>query len=377
MSDESLPPPILVAEPAALAALVAALAPEPVIGVDTESNSLFAYRERVCLVQFSTPAADYIVDPLAVDDLSPLAEVFADPARQKVFHAAEYDVICLKRDYGFSFANLFDTMVAARTLGLPQLGLASILEGQFGVKMNKRFQRADWGQRPLGSDQLDYARLDTHYLVPLAEHMARELAALGRLEEAEEEFTRLERVAGGANGGVVSFWRINGARDLAPDQAAVLRELHDYREKQAERADRPPFKVMSDQVLVAIAKAAPHTEAELGQLPGMTRFQVQRHGANLLRAVRRGLQAEPARPPHTEREPDIVRERYEALHQWRKKRAQQRGVESDVIITRDALWELARRAPRTEAELEDLAHLGPWRRQTYGGEILEVLRQVG
>src|SRR5690606_21288536 len=117
------------------------LAREPAVGVDTESNSLFAYRERVCLIQFSTPTQDFIVDPLALGDLSGLAPLFANPAQQKVFHAAEYDIICLKRDYGFQFANLFDTMVAARTLGWPQLGLAAILENHFGVKMNKRFQR--------------------------------------------------------------------------------------------------------------------------------------------------------------------------------------------------------------------------------------------
>ncbi len=375
---EALPAPILVADSAALSALVAVLEREPAVGVDTESNSLFAYRERVCLIQFSTPAQDYIVDPLALEAgqvVSALGPLLARPEQQKIFHAAEYDVLCLKRDYGFSFANLFDTMLAARTLGWPQLGLGSILETHFGVKMNKRFQRADWGRRPLTPELLDYARLDTRYLVRLRDLLRDQLESTGRLDEAQEEFGRLERLAAAANGANPNaLWRVNGVRDLTPVQLAVLRELHDYRERQAERADRPPFKVMSDQTLLELARTRPHSLDELTGLPGMTPQQIRRHGAHLLRAVRHGEQTTPPRPPQYEREPDSVRERYELLHQWRKRKAQARGVESDVIVSRDALWELARRAPRTPEALEAIEQLGPWRREAYGSEILDVIR---
>jgi ribonuclease D len=372
MPEPNLPPPVLVAEAAGLERLLAALAGAPAVGVDTESNSLHAYRERVCLIQFSIPGGDYIVDPLVFDAtggaaaLQPLGPLFADPARQKVFHAAEYDVICLKRDFGFEINNLFDTMSAARTLGWTQLGLGALLEARFGVQLNKRFQRANWGQRPLTAELLDYARLDTHYLVRLRDELAEALRAAGRVDEALEEFARLERVAG-ANGGAPgddehAFWRVNGARDLKPAQAAVLREAWRYREQQAHRADRPPFKIMGDETLLAVAEAEPHSMADLKGLPGMTPSQMRRHGAQLLATVRRGLAGPPARPPRYEREPDEVRERYERLHQWRKARAKARGVESDVIVPREALWELARRNPRSLAELEAMAHLGPWRR---------------
>src|SRR5512137_2175626 len=157
MPDPELPPPALIANPSDLTALLHDLEQTPVVAVDTESNSLFAYWEQVCLIQFSTPAVDYIVDPLALPDLSALGPLFANPRQQKIFHAAEYDIICLKRDYGFEFANLFDTMAAARTLGLPQVGLGPILEARFGVKTNKKHQRANWGHRPLSPEQLDYA----------------------------------------------------------------------------------------------------------------------------------------------------------------------------------------------------------------------------
>src|SRR5471030_370907 len=191
MSSPPLPPPILVADEAGLGQLVRALASYPVVAVDTESNSLHAYRERVCLIQFSTPAADYIVDPIGLPDLNPLAPFFANPGQQKVFHAAEYDLICLRRDYNFEFTNIFDTMSAARTLGWPQVGLAAILDTHFGVKLSKKYQRADWKRRPLTPEQLNYARLDTHYLAALRDTQLEALTESGRLQEAHEEFARL------------------------------------------------------------------------------------------------------------------------------------------------------------------------------------------
>lgn len=373
----ALPPPRLVETPEGLRALAAALAAEPALAVDTEANSLFVYRERVCLIQISTPGQDVIIDPLRLPDLAPLRPLFADPRQQKVFHAAEYDLIGLRRDFGFEFANLFDTMVAARTLGWPQTGLAPLLELHFGVKMNKKHQRANWGKRPLTADLLDYARLDTHYLFALQAVLERELAAAGRTEEAQEEFARLTRLKPPVNGGGPdpdAFWRVTGARDLTPQQASILRELYIYREAQAQRNDVPPFKIMGDATLVELAARGPQALADLQPITGMTEGQIRRHGAAVLAAVGRGRAAPPARPPKAPQEPEAIRDRYERLRAWRKRRAQERGVESDVILPREALWELARRAPRTPEELDALEHVGPWRRGQYGDELLRLIR---
>ena len=369
-----LPPPVLVADAASLRTLVAELQTEPVVAVDTESNSLHAYRERVCLLQFSSCTRDYIVDPLQLRDLSPLGGLFADPRQQKVFHAAEYDLLCLKRDYQFEINEVFDTMLAARILAWPQVGLAPILETRFGVQVDKKHQRADWGRRPLTAAQLDYARIDTHFLIPLRDMLLTELTALGRLEEAREDFVRIAQVMPEPEGEApAEFWRVAGARDLTPAQAGVLRALHRYREQQAEMADRPPFKVMSNATLLAIARRCPRRMEDLEGLDGMTPGQMRRHGAALLQAVHQGLARPHPRPPRPEREPEAIRERYERLHQWRKARGKARGVESDVILPREALWELARSAPRTLPELEAVRSLGPWRRQTYGAELLALL----
>ena len=374
--DTGLAPLVPITDPDALAHLVAALARAPVVAVDTESNSLHAYRERVCLIQISTSDADYIVDPIALPDLSALGPVMANPRQQKILHAAENDLVCLRRDFQFSFANIFDTMTAARTLGWPQVGLAPILNTHFGVTMDKKYQRADWKRRPLTPKQLEYARLDTHYLVALRDKQFDELTASGRWPEAQEEFERLAR--GRDDQDVVStpclaFWRVKGAHDLSPQQAALLDALFTYRECEAERLDRPPFKVLTEAILLELARRAPRHTEELRRVPGMTLDQTRRHAPALLRAIEQGLQAPPQHAPREAREPKDVRDRYDRLHTWRKERARARGVESDVIVPRTTLHDLARRAPRTHHELTTIKDFGPWRRDAYGDEILALL----
>ena len=376
MCPPPLSPPILVADEESLRRLAGALAPCPLVAVDTESNSLHAYRELVCLIQFSTPDADYIVDPIRLPDLSPLAPVFANPDQQKIFHAAEYDLLCLRRDYQFEFANIFDTMSAARTLGWPQVGLAAILDSHFGVTLNKKYQRSDWKRRPLTPDQLDYARLDTHYLAALRDTQLEALTEDGHWAEAHEEFERLAR-AGGDSGSAATdpaaFWRVKGARDLTPAQAAVLQTLFAYREQEAERLDRPPFKVMGEATLMELALRAPRRAEDLQGVTGMTSDQIHHRAHGVLQAVQQGLDAPAQHAPQVHREPDEVQDRYDHLHTWRKNRARARGVESDVILPRTALWNLARRPPRTPGELAQIADVGPWRRNTYGAEILALL----
>jgi ribonuclease D len=374
-----LPPPVLVADQTGLGRLVEALAACPAIAVDTESNSLHAYRERVCLIQFSTPTADFIVDPIAQPDLGALAAVFANPDQQKVFHAAENDLICLRRDYGFAFANIFDTMSAARSLGWPQVGLAAILDTHFGVSLNKKFQRADWGRRPLPAELLDYARLDTHYLIPLRDRLSQALIDAGHWDEAHEDFARLAGARSGAEtagADPMAFWRVRGARDLSPARAAVLQAVFAYREAQAEQMDQPVFKVMAEATVLDLARRAPGRLEDLAEVSGMTPGQIRRHGQGVLRAIREGLAAAPAHAPQIDREPDDVRDRYDRLHTWRKERARARGVESDVILPRTAMTDLARRPPDSRADLAQITDLGPWRRHTYGDELLALLAQA-
>ena len=229
-----------------------------IIAIDTESNSLFAYREQVCLIQISTGETDYLVDPLSLSDLSALAPILADPNIEKVFHAAEYDVICLKRDFGFTFANLFDTMVASRDVGRSSVGLAAILLEEFGIDVDKHYQRANWGARPLSPAMLAYARLDSHYLIALRHRLKTALEEMDRWSLAEEDFRRLcDTPAPPLELGACHLWRIASGQDINAREAAVLFEVCQYRDERARQADLPAFKVLSNQMLVKIAQSCP------------------------------------------------------------------------------------------------------------------------
>lgn len=378
MRESNLPKPILVTEKSHLVSLADRLASQPVIAVDTESNSLHAYQERVCLIQFSIPGTDYLVDPLSDLNLSPLGAVFASPDIEKVFHAAEYDVLCLRRDYGWNFANLFDTMWGARVLGWPRSGLGGILQEQFGVRLNKRWQRHDWGHRPLSSEALAYARLDTHYLLALRDRMLIQLQEKGRLEEAREFFAQVAHAQPNFTpfDPDVDLWRVKGVWDLEPKPRAVLRELLVWRDTEAQHRDRPPFKIFNDQTLVALALIQPESEKQMQGIKGLKPWHLSRYGRKIIGAVKAGLEAPaPQPPPRHPRPPDKVIERYEALRAWRKKIAAQRGVDPDVVVSNAVLHKLAKHAPRSPGQLADLHVLGPWKQKAYGPALLAVLQQ--
>jgi len=279
------PRPILVNRPEVLAALAAEVAGEDVVALDTESNSFHAYRERICLMQITTRRADYVIDPLAVD-VRPLGRALTD-GREVVLHGADYDVRCLKRELGWRFPCLFDTMAAARRLGRLGLGLSALVSAHFGVALSKEHQRSDWGRRPLSSDQLRYAALDTHFLLPLQRLLAAELEAAGRLGEARKEF---QRIAAAEPRPKVfdpeGYRRLKAARDLDPAASAALRALYLAREDRASALDRPPFKVLAEQTMVEIARRRPRTAEDLARIPGVTASVMRRLGEDILAALR-------------------------------------------------------------------------------------------
>ncbi len=373
-----LAPVVWIDKPAQLQELLRLLAQEPLVAVDTESDSLYSYFEKVCLIQFSISGGDYLVDPLKLD-VSALAPFFADSAIQKIFHAAEYDFLSLKRDYGFTFANLFDTMIAAKILGWPRYGLGPILEDYFGVKPNKRFQRYNWGQRPLSRPALDYAHLDTHYLLPLREIQFGELKKQQRLQEAQEAFDRVTQVEPSPKVFAPDdFWRIKGVRDLTPSQQGIVRELFILRDKIARRIDRPPFKVMNDSTLIRLAKEQPLQSGQLQQIKGVSDKVLQHNGSDILQAIRRGQTAPYPQYQqlnnHSHSPDDSTLARYETLRQWRNGLAAQRGVEPDVIISNQNLMNIARHNPKSLTALTKMGVLGNWQFETYGKTLLQVLK---
>ena len=373
MTHQILPPPVWVDKPNTFGNMLADLSAQPRIAVDTESNSLHAYRERVCLIQFSTPQKDYVVDPFIIQDLSLLAPLFSNRKIEKIFHAAEYDLICLRRDFGFEFANLFDTMQAARILGYQFVGLDNMLAEKFAVTMDKRHQKADWGARPLTPVQIDYARLDTHYLFGLRDLLEGELREKRRWELALEDFAMAcdvnepkEKVNGS------SWKRFSTRKDVSPRELTILSELCVCRDRIAEKLDRPPFKVIADDMLLDIARNLPEKDVDLAGI-GLSPKQIHLWGRDILAATRRGVEAPLVKREQARRPNDAVLKRLEKLKNWRKKVAREIAVESDIVLPKMYLNILSENPPKSLKELGTLMSDSPTRFGQYGAEIYSLL----
>lgn len=372
MQAEILPPPVWIATPSALKELVEELERWTRIAVDTESNSLHAFHEQLCLIQFSTPKTDYLVDPLALDDLSPLASIFANLQIEKIFHAVEYDLVCLKRDSDITVANLFDTMQAARILGYKRVGLDSVLEEKLGIKLDKKYQKADWGERPLAREMLNYARLDTHHLLDLRDRLKTELQIRGRWELACEEFVRLALGNGNGKAEVPAWQRVKGVQKFSDRQLTILQELCAWREKHARHMNRPPFKVIDERRLVSIIQALPVTQDDLAAI-GLTARQIQLYGYEILHAVKRGKQTPLINRPHSIRPNQAFLDRLNVLSEWRKTAGRRISVESDIILPKNWMHLIAERNPKNLHDLAALMPNAPWRMGQFGEEILKVL----
>jgi ribonuclease D len=376
MQNGKISPAIYINTDNSLKSLVKKLSAESLLGIDTESNSLYAYRERVCLIQISSRRADYIIDPLAIDDMSPLEALFNNLAIEKVFHAAEYDLMCLKRDYGFEVVNIFDTMIAARICGYKNFGLSHLLEHHLAIKSDKSHQRDNWGARPLPADSLRYAQMDTHYLPHLRDILTAELEENGHLAEARETFAEACENTPPHDGRTFDpdgYWALGMPQRLDGVQMAILRELYLLREELASMRDVPPFKVITNQVLVELARTAPTTFRHVREI--MSPNQSKRYGERIVAAIKKGSLHYLSQPPHHRPPPADISDRYIALHTWRKQCALERGVESDVIVSKQTLWSLAYKAPSTLDELQGIRGLGPWKLKKYGEEILKVIER--
>ena len=351
----------------------------PRLALDIESNGFYAYRERVCLLQISTVTEDFVVDPIAISDLSSLAPLLKDPTIEKIFHAGEYDVLCLKRDYGFTFENLFDTMIANRLLGAKELGLAAAIEKHFGLKLSKKLQRADWGRRPLSHAQIRYAQMDTHFLMRLADIQKAQLHEKSRMADAQEAFADLAALVPVHKVfDPEGYWKLAGREPMTGTQMACLKQLYLFREEQAASRDRAHFRVMADDLMVRLAKAMPENVDQLKDVRGMTPYLIQKFQHQVLKAIQRGKESEPlTQPPKLPRpQRRDVREwrLFEELRQWRKTQAAQEGVEPVVVLSSDALHEIARLAC-AEPDGDPLRNLSELKRQRYGDLIRPLLKK--
>jgi ribonuclease D len=371
---EILPPPVWVNTNPLLQNMIDDLTTQSRVAVDTESNSLHAFREQVCLIQFSSTNADYLIDPLVLKDLSLLAPIFSNPKIEKIFHAAEYDLVCLRRDFKYSFANLFDTMHAARILGYPAVGLDRLLNDKFRIQTDKRHQKANWAARPLTKEQIHYARLDTHYLFDLRDALEKELREKDRLDFAKEDFMRacLYDEHKQKTNGNASWERFASRKDLSLRDLTVLAHLCKWRDAEAEKLNRPVYKVVMDDTLVMVSKNSPQHKVDLSGL-GLSEKQIHLWGDGVLSAVRQGVAAPLVERKQFEVKNDAFLRRLEKLKVWRKKVGLEMGVESDVILPKPYVSAIAENPPKDLDELALIMKETPSRVEKYGVQILKVI----
>jgi ribonuclease D len=322
------------------------------VAVDTEADSLHAYPEKICLIQISTVSGDNLIDPLAGIKIDEVLDALS--GHELIMHGADYDLRLLRKHHEFVPKAIFDTMLAARLLGLRQFSLSHLVEKFLGVKLEKGAQKANWALRPLTERMERYARNDTHYLKPLADQLKDQLHAKGRLAWHAESCARLivdctrERPAD-----MESVWRIKGSHLLGRPALAVLRELWQWRESEAIAANRPPYFVLSHEALVEIAAAAATSRSIDSHLP---RHLSERRRAGVVKAVARGLGVAPDEHPKIlksiGRKPsDTERKRFIELQKVRDAKAAELDIDPTLIASRSTLSDLAHDWARYEGEL--------------------------
>jgi ribonuclease D len=352
------------------------------LAVDTEGASFHRFVDRVYLIQVSTREQHAVIDPLTISPPASLGTLLADPSVEIVFHDADYDLRLLRQDYGWQVRNIFDTRVAAQLAGIRQFGLAALLDAHFGVKLDKKHQRADWSMRPLRDDMLAYAVQDTMHLLALRDVLRDVLVKLGRSAWATEEFERLETVERTNDGAADAFLKIKGARDLSRRELALLRDIFRWRESVAAELDRATFRVLGNEPMLDIARAAPSTADALRAIKGVPQGMAPDRTAGLLAAVQRGLAVPDADLPkfprglRWERDPDFDT-RVNALRTARDTIATQLDLDSGVLCSRERLEAVARKKPRSAEELAAIPELRKWQVDVLGAAMLKALGGSG
>ena len=348
------------------------------LALDTEGASFHRFLDRIYLLQLSTRDESAIIDPLPIGSPAGLGQLLQDKSVEVVFHDADYDLRLLHQDYGWHVTNIFDTRIASQLLGIKSFGLAALLDQFFDVKLDKKHQRADWSMRPLTPDMLEYAAQDTRYLLQLKDRMKAELTRRGRLHWAEEEFAKLEGTRWEAEESMEGFLRLKGARDLSQRELAVLREVANWRDTVAAQLDRATFRVMGNEVLFELARRAPKNVSELSAIKGMPKGMIERGGADIVAAVRRGSEVPEAELPkfprgqrwNKDRDFD---ERVARLKAVRDAAATRLELDPGVLCSRERLENIARSEAKAIDDLASVPGLRRWQIEEMGAGFIAAL----
>ena len=371
--------PLYLDAPRAVETFFASIANTRLLALDTEGASFHRFVDRIYLLQLSTRERTAIIDPLPIGDPNGLGALLENPDVEVVFHDADYDLRLIWQDYGWHVRNIFDTRIAAQLLGIRAFGLAALLEHFFGVKLDKKHQRADWSMRPLTQGMLDYAAQDTIHLLELRDRLKHDLERAGRWEWAAEEFALLEGTRWEDDDSSTSFLRLKGARDLTRRELAILRELVPWRDDVARQQDRATFRVVGNEQLLEVARSKPDSREALATIKGMPRGIIESRGHEVLDAVRRGMavaESELPRFPKAhrwERDPDLDT-RAAKLKTVRDAAAARLNMDPGVLCSRDRLEIIARKNPKAVDEIREIREVRKWQVAVMGREMIAALQ---
>ena len=348
------------------------------VALDSERTARTTTARR-CLVQVAAESGRPGWWTAGPRDLAPLAPLVADPRVMKVFHGADYDVTTMKRDFGFAFGGLFDTMIAARFLGLPAVGLQAVAQSELGIALSKDSQKDDWSHRPLTPTQEHYAREDVRHLHVLQARLAERLSELGRLAWVQEECDAVAALPAAHRRHEPDAWqKMKGIRQLPPRAREVVKHVHAWRESVAEATDIPAFRILNTEALFALAKSPPRDEAALRSVRALwPRWRAQ--APALLAAIAKALATPDAalstipsspRPPQV---PPETKKRIDALRAWRTKEAERLALDISIVLPQRLLERVAEANPRSPEELARIEGLRRWRVEALGGSMLPAL----
>jgi ribonuclease D len=360
---------------------VGTLQNEKAVGVDLEADSMYHFKEKVCLIQMAATNVNAVIDPLAIKDLSALKPIFKRSDICKIFHGADYDVRSLYRDFRITIHNLFDTELASRFLGFSETGLEAVLKKKFAVTLDKKFQRKDWSRRPLPPAMIAYAAEDAGYLLPLAQSLKAELDEKNRLGWVYEECESLSKVRPSTANNQPLYMNFKGAGKLDSRSLAVLEALLHFRREVARRKDKPLFRIFGNRSLLELAGKKPLNLKQLEKTGELSAKQISMYGREMLTAIHGAMKLAAAELPVYPRKkaPRVslaVTARVKALRNWRDKQAQKLAIDPALICTKALISSIAVQRPLKFSQLAAIKEMKNWQRKEFGQDIVEVLKQA-
>ena len=352
---------------------------EKSIAVDVEADSMYHFKEKVCLIQLATEKEYFVIDPLQIQDLSSLNILFSNNDIKKIFHGADFDVRSLYRDFNIKIKNLYDTQIASMFLGIRETSLDAVIRERFKMSLDKKYRKKDWSKRPLPENMIEYAVKDTIYLIKLAEILEKELKIIDRISWVQEECEILSKVRPALPNSEPLFMKFKGAGRLNPKSLAVLETLLQFRFSMAQKKDRPLFKIIDNNSLMKIVKEKPANLRQLEKTKVISQKQIEMYGDAIVRAVNNSLMLRAANMTVYPRRkapvlPPEVPLRAKAIKRWRDSKAKELELDPAIVCNKTIINSIALQNPAHLKDLLKIKEMKKWQQKAFGRDIVAILK---